>query len=156
MTTRPQSSEQEGNAAEIAAVEEASRQLLMEISKSLLSGTLATTRGAMQMLQGLSGFLLASYTTLLVGFAKQLPIERLQPILLGLPIVFYILSLLTGFGQVLLYRGANLTLGDLQSGVKAYEKVVSAQRKHLVLPLIFLFAGLAAVTIVIVEILRLQ
>lgn len=50
---------------------DASRELLLEISKTLLSGTLASTRGAMQLLQGLSGFLLASYTTVLVGFGKE-------------------------------------------------------------------------------------
>lgn len=64
---------------------DASRELLLEISKTLLSGTLASTRGAMQLLQGLSGFLLASYTTVLVGFGKELHVERLRPTWLALP-----------------------------------------------------------------------
>lgn len=139
-----------------SAVELASQQLLLEISKTLLSGTLATTRGAMQILQGLTGILLASYTTLLVGFGKQVGIDRIPALLAASPIVFYILSLLSGFGQILLARGARITLGDLISGMEAYEAVVSAQRKQLILPLVLLFAGLVAVIVVTVYLLKVR
>ena len=137
-------------------VELAEEQLLLEISKALLSGTLATTRGGLQVLQSLTGILLASYSTLLVGFGKQVGIDRIPAFIAAAPMVFYILSLLVGFGQIVLYRGACLRLGDLGSGLKAYESVVSAQRKHLILPLIFLILGLAAVVTVIICLLRLR
>ncbi len=136
------------------AVNEAERQLLLEISKSLLSGSLATTRGAVQMLQALSGLLLTSYTTLLVGFGQRLNIGKIHPILLGLPIAFYTISLLISFGQVFFYRGAHFALGDLESGLKAYEEVISEQRRQLVWPLVFLVGGLVSVTVVIAELLH--
>jgi hypothetical protein len=131
-----------------SAVEAVSQQLLLEISKTLLSGTLATTRGAMQILQALTGILLASYSTLLVGFGKQVGINRVPVVVAGLPILFYILSLLSGFGQILLPRGARLIIGDLDSGVQAYEALVSAQRRQLILPLILSFAGLVATVVI--------
>lgn len=137
-------------------VQDAERQLLLEISKSLLSGSLATTRGAVQMLQALSGLLLTSYTTLLVGFGQRLRVGKLHPTVLGLPILFYTVSLLISFGQVFFYRGAHFALGDLPSGLTAYEKVISAQRRQLVWPLGFLVAGLVSVTVVIVELLRVR
>lgn len=139
-----------------AAVEAASQQLLLEISKSLLTGTLATTRGAMQILQGLTGILLASYASLLVGFGKQVGMNRIPRFAAAAPIVFYVLSLATGFGQVIFYRGARIVLGDLYSGMEAYERVVKAQRRQLIAPLILLFAGLAACVVVSVYVLRLH
>jgi hypothetical protein len=141
-------------AANKLPVNDEERQLLLEISKTLLSGTLATTRGSMQVLQGLAGILLASYTTLLVGFGKQVGIDRIPILIAGGPIAFYIASLLVGFGQTMLYRGARIRLGDLESGMEAYEAVVSAQRKQLILPSIFLFLGLIAVVIVILDLMR--
>ncbi|MGB6131458.1 MAG: hypothetical protein WBG54_06740 [Acidobacteriaceae bacterium] len=136
------------------ADQDAERQLLLEISRTLLSGSLATTRGAVQMLQALSGLLLTSYTTLLIGFGQRLRISKLHPAVLGLPILFYTVSLLISFGQVFFYRGAHFALGDLEKGLEAYEEVTSEQRRQLVWPLVFLVAGLAAVTVVIVEVLR--
>jgi len=133
-----------------------SQQLLLEISKTLLSGTLATTRGAMQILQGLTGILLTSYATLLVGFSKNLGINRLPYLLAAAPIVFYTLSLVIGFGQLMLYRGARITIGDLVSGLEAYEALVSAQRKQLIAPLILSFCGLATVVIIAFHLLRAQ
>jgi hypothetical protein len=141
-------------AARRIAVEAAAQALQLEISKSLLTGTLATTRGAMQVLQGVTGIMLASYTALLGGFGKQMHVNRISAFVLASPIVFYIVSLLVGFGQVLLYSGARITLGDLESGVKAFESVVSKQRRQLILPLIFLLLGMGAVMLVIVRILR--
>ncbi|HTX40991.1 MAG TPA: hypothetical protein VMD25_04130 [Acidobacteriaceae bacterium] len=138
------------------AVQDVERQLLLEISKSLLSGSLANTRGAVQMLQALSGLLLTSYTTLLIAFGQRLRAGALHPIVLGLPILFYTISLLISFGQVFFYRGARFSLGDLPEGFEAYERVVAAQRRQLIWPLVFLIAGLAAVTVVIVEVLRLR
>jgi hypothetical protein len=138
--------------SKVAAVQE---QLLLEISKSLLTGTLATTRGALQVLQGVSGLLLASYTTLLAAFGRQFHASQIPTALLASPIAFYILSLLAGFGEVLFYRGSRITLGDLESGIDAYETVVSAQRRQLILPLLFLLAGVTAVVIITVKLLRL-
>jgi hypothetical protein len=137
-----------------AAAETASETLLLEMSKALLTGTLATTRGAMQILQGVTGILLASYTALLAGFGKQAHVDKISAILLAMPIVFYILSLLTGFVQVILYRGAKLTLGDFESGVKAFEAVVRKQRRQLILPLLLMLMGLGSVLLVIEKILR--
>lgn len=144
------------NSQSNSTVETASQQLLLEISKTLLSGTLAATRDAMQILQGLTGILLASYMTLLVGFGKQVGVDRIPTLVAALPIVFYILSLLSGFGQILLYHGARIIIGDLLSGLEAYEAIVTAQRKQLILPLIFSFAGLVSVVIVTVYLLNLQ
>lgn len=149
------SSTPEEIAARQSAVEASSQALQLEISKALLAGTLATTRGAMQVLQGVTGILLASYTALLVGFGKQLHVNRMSAVELALPIIFYILSLMVGFGQVMLYNGARITLGDLASGVRAYESVVSKQRRQLIVPLIFLLLGLGAVTMVVVRIVQL-
>jgi hypothetical protein len=142
------------DAQQISEVEAASRQLLLEMSKTLLSGTLATTRGAMQILQGLTGILLASYTTLLVGFGKQVGFNQIPIRLAALPVLLYLLSLFIGFGQILLYRGVWLTIGDLRSGLDAYEALVAAQRRQLILPLIFSFAGLVATVVVAVRLLR--
>lgn len=124
------------------------RQLLLEISKALLTGTLAATRGAIQIIQGLTGVLLASYGTLLVGFGKQLHMNKLSPWQVGLPLIFYIVALLVGLGELLAYKGAKIVIGDLQSGVRAYEEVVAAQRRQLVLPVILLIAGFIAEMIV--------
>ncbi len=147
----------DGNEAPtVSPAEAAQQQLLLEISKSLLTGTLATTRGAMQILQGVTGILLASYTAFLAGFGKQLHVSRLSAVLLASPIFCYILSLFIGFGQVLFYRGARITLGDLDSGIRAYETVVSAQRKQLIVPLLFLLAGVVMVVIVTVRILKMH
>lgn len=141
-------------AARQSAVEAASQALQLEISKTLLTGTLATTRGAMQVLQGVTGIMLASYTALLGAFGKTWHVSRISAVVLALPIVCYIVSLLIGFGQVLFYQGARITLGDLTSGVAAFESVVSKQRRQLILPLIFLLLGIGAVTLVIAKILR--
>lgn len=154
--TIPTTSDTQTESPASAAVEEVSQQLQLEISKMLLSETLATVRGAMQILQGLSGILLASYTSILVGLGKQIGIDKIPAIVVALPIVFYTLSLLSGFVQIVLYRGAQITLGDLISGVKAYETVVSTQRKFLILPLILSFAGLVSLAIVITQLLSLQ
>jgi hypothetical protein len=132
-------------------VDEAERQLLLEISKSLLTGSLTTTRGAVQMMQALSGLLLTSYTTLLVGFSQHIRSYRAGPFWLGLPIGCYTISLLISFGQVFFSRGTSLVIGDLTSGFQAYERVIAAQRRQLIWPLVFLVAGLAGVTIVIVR-----
>ena len=110
----------------------------------------------MQILQGLSGIFLASYTALLAGFGKQLHVNRLSAVLLASPILCYMASLLIGFGQVLFYRGARITLGNLDSGIAAFETVVKAQRRQLILPLLFLLAGLIAVVLITVKLLRLQ
>jgi hypothetical protein len=130
------------------AAETAKQQLLLEMSKALLSGALASTRGAMQILQGLTGVLLTSYITLLVGFSKQLSLETLPAIILVLPIFFYMLSLLTGFLQIILFRGARVILGDLRSGFNAYEAIVNAQRKQLIMPLVLTLAGITSVIII--------
>lgn len=132
------------------AAETVTQQLLLEMSKSLLSGTLASTRGAMQILQGITGVLLTSYTTLLVGFSKQLSLEKLPVIILVLPIFFYLLSLIIGFLQLILFRGARVILGDIHSSFEAYEAIVSAQRKQLILPLVLLLAGITSVIIVVI------
>ncbi len=137
-----------------AAARDGEQQLLLEISKTLLSSSLATTRGAVQMLQALSGLLLTSYTTLLIGFGQRLGAGKLHPVVLGLPILFYTVALLISFGRVFLYRGTHFVLGDLEGGLAAYEALVAEQRRQLVWPLVFLIAGLAAVTLVIVEVLR--
>jgi hypothetical protein len=141
-------------AARQSAVEATSQALQLEISKALLTGTLATTRGAIQVLQGVTGIMLASYTALLGAFGKTMHVSRVSAVVLASPIICYVVSLLIGFGQVLLYRGARITLGDLASGVEAFESVVSKQRRQLILPLIFLLLGMGAVTLVIVKILR--
>lgn len=154
MKTPPPPSGKGHSAPPADTVDDAERQLLLEISKSLLSGSLATTRGAVQMLQALSGLLLTSYTTLLIGFGQRLRISKLHPAVLGLPILFYTVSLLISFGQVFFYRGAHFALGDLEKGLEAYEEVISEQRRQLVWPLVFLVAGLGAVTVVIIEVLH--
>ena len=69
-------------------VDAMSNQLLLELSKALLSGSLSTVRGAMQLLQGITGILLGSYTAILVGFGKQVGVGRLPLVLVALPIVF--------------------------------------------------------------------
>ena len=135
-----------------SAVEAASQALQLEISKSLLTGTLATTRGAMQVLQGVTGIMLASYTGLLGAFGKTWHVSRISAVVLALPIVCYVGSLLIGFGQVLFYRGARITLGDLASGVAAFESVVSKQRRQLILPFIFLLLCMGAMSVVIVKV----
>jgi hypothetical protein len=53
-----------------------------------------------------------------------------------------------GLGELLAYKGAKIVIGDLQSGVRAYEEVVAAQRRQLVLPVILLIAGFIAEMIV--------
>jgi hypothetical protein len=127
----------------------------LEISKLLLNSSLASTRGALQILQGVTGLLLASYTAVLAGVLRQVQhITRSGIVLAALPIVFYVLSLIIGFLQIMLDRGDSLTLGDLPGSFKAYEARVSTQRKQLILPLTFLLFGVTAVVVVVVEILR--
>lgn len=125
---------------------EIARQLQIEISKALLANSLASTRGSMQLLQALTGALLTSYTTLIIGFGQQIGINRLPVIVIVLPVLSYTLSLVIGFLSMAFQRGANLVLGDLASGVRAYEAVIQAHRQQLALPLIFTIAGLAATT----------
>jgi hypothetical protein len=83
--------------------------------------------------------------------ARKLHVERLRPTWLVLPFACYVLSLLIGFVQVLMYRGTHFVLGDLAGGLKAYETLVSAQRKQLILPLLFLMAGIAFSVVVFVK-----
>ncbi len=158
MTNNPQPTTSTGADDKVtidAEAESASQQLLVEISKSLLAGSLAATRGALQILQGVTGLLLAAYTAVLAGAIRQVQhITKLGIALAALPIAFYALSLLSGFLQIMLDRGDSLTLGDLSGGFTAYEARVSKQRKQLILPLAFLLLGLAAVVFVVVEVLR--
>lgn len=139
--------------ASINKTEALSQQLLLEISKALLSGTLATTRGAMQILQGITGALLTSYTTLVVGFGKNVGMNRLSPVLAALPIIFYSLSLIVGFGQIMLYQGKRIIIGDLISGFDAFESIVSIQRKQLIVPLILSFLGLGSLVLIAIRLL---
>lgn len=151
----PEYSGDKKNSVPESTVEKASQELLIEISKTLLSSSLAATRGAMQILQGVTGILLASYTTLLVGFGKEIGINNIPVPIAVLPIVFYILSLISAFGQVARYRGTSLVIGDLLSGIEAYEAVMAAQRKHLILPLFLSLAGIVSVIVVIEYLLNL-
>jgi hypothetical protein len=139
-----------------SSVEMASQQLLLEISKTLLTGTLAATRGTMQTLQSLTGILLAAYSTLLVGFGKQVGIDRIPKVAAAAPVVLYVFSLLAGFVQTILYRGAPITLGDLRSGMQAYETVVAAQRRQLILPALLLLGAIVANGVVAAYVLRLH
>ena len=151
----PEYSGDKKNSVPESTVEKASQELLIEISKTLLSSSLAATRGAMQILQGVTGILLASYTTFLVGFGKEVGINKIPVIIAVLPIVLYILSLISAFGQVALYHGARLVIGDLHNAFEAYEAVIAAQRKQLILPLFLSLAGIVSVIIVIEYLLNL-
>lgn len=145
----------DGGVVHDGTAESAARQLLIEISKALLTGSLAATRGALQILQGVTGLLLASYTAVLAGVIRQVQhITKFGIVLAALPIFCYVLSLIIGFLQIVLDHGDSLTLGDLPGSFAAYEARVSTQRKQLVLPLAFLLLGVAAVVFVVVEILR--
>ena len=155
-TTLSTSPSSETTSAAATSVEAAAQQLLLEISKTLLSSSLASTRGAIQVLQGLTGLLLTSYTTLLMGFGKEIGIDKIPALVAALPIVCYLLSLVSSFGQMALFRGERLTLGDLLSGMEAYEALVSAQRKQLILPLSLSLAGLLAVVVVTLCLLSLR
>jgi hypothetical protein len=76
-------------------MDDTSRQLVLEISKTLLSNTVTSGRNLLQILEGLDGVFLASYVSILVGLGKQIGVDRINSFLVALPIIFYAFSLLT-------------------------------------------------------------
>ncbi len=79
------------------------KSVILEISKLLLSSSLESIRGTIQVLQGLTGLLLTSYIALFLGLGKTLGLDKLPLFASILPILLLVLSLGIGFGMVVFY-----------------------------------------------------
>lgn len=117
------------------------RDLPMEISKLLLSSTIEYIQNTAQMLQAFTGLILTSYLTLLLGFPNKFWLSNIPDVVYLAPIIFFLSSILFNLLDSLRYTGFNFVFGDLESTIEVYERVLSARRKQMILPSVFLALG---------------
>ena len=120
-----------------------------EIANVLLTNSLEYVRGTNQALQTLTSLLLTAYLAAVGAFADD-QLADVSVILLALPAGLFTLSLVLLFGRAALYRGSEITFGDLAGTVAAYEEALAQRRSQLLLPSAVTLLGLislAAVTV---------
>lgn len=125
------------------------RQLLLHVSKELLSNSLRYVYGMSQILQGLTGLLLTAYISVgLTALKEGYGIDRVPIQVTALPVLFLVASLVAGFA--LSYRSQKfaLPLGDLETAFEIFEEVLSMRRGQLIWPTIFTALGLASMIVV--------
>ncbi len=119
----------------------------LEALKVLLSSSMDYVRNAMQVLQTLTSLLLTAYIALLVGFGKSLPIHTI-PLFLA-PAVTLVVALGCGVFASISNSGVPFILGDFQSTISAYSKVVESRKRQIRLPLAFLLLSIIGIAIVV-------
>jgi hypothetical protein len=119
--------------------------LEIESSKLVLSNSFEFIRATAQILQGLTGLLLTSYITLLVGFCKDSGIGTGYRVVFAfLPLLSLGASLSISIVQAIRYRGSQLVIDEHGNPLNAFEtlrSVLTDRRRHLRLPAILTSIG---------------
>lgn len=125
------------------------KQLLLHVSKELLSNSLRYVYGMSQILQGLTGLLLTAYITVgLTALREGYGIEEVPIAVTALPVLFLVASLVVGFA--LSYRSQKfaLPLGDLETAFEIFEEVLATRRRQLLWPTILTALGLTTMIVI--------
>ena len=123
-----------------------------EITKLILSSNLTFLYGTTQVVQAATTLLFTTYLAWLYRIADGDFAATIPWTLLMLPAICW------GLGGVLIflntiiysYRGAPFTVGDLQSTVAAYEKMLGRRRRIVLLPTVLTLVGLGLLAIILV------
>lgn len=124
-------------------------ELLLHISKELLTNSINYVCGMSQVLQGLSGLLLTIYITVgLATLEEGYGIAEIPILISALPAIFFVASLMSNF--ILAYQSPEepLPLGDLETGIEIFERMVFTRRKQGLWPTVL--TGLGLVTMILI------
>jgi hypothetical protein len=122
-----------------------------DLARLLTTSTLDYLKSTAHGVQTLAGLLLTAYIALFVAFGKEYGFFELSPLVTGLPIGCFGLSLLISIIQAIAYRGDNFEFGDLESTLSAYEKAVMVRKRQLLGPCAFTLLGIGSFALVIAE-----
>ena len=122
-----------------------------DLAKLLTTSTLDYLKGIAHGMQTLTGLLLTAYIALFVAFGKEYGFFELSPLVTGVPVACFGLSLLVGLIHAIAYRGGDFEYGDLESTLSAYEKAVTARKRQLLGPCVLTLLGIGSFAFVIAK-----
>jgi hypothetical protein len=138
---------------------EAGEAICLEITKLLLSNSFEYLRGAGQTVQALTALLLTAYVSILGIMLREVDLQRMSLsywIVAFLPSMLFIISLIVTLVSILLYRGSNITVNNVESIVNQYEVALQTRRKQVMISSILTLVGIIALCVNLFNVSRLE